>query len=151
MTGALLVLLRDAFEPTLMQSLEGTPVLVHTGPFANIAHGCSSILADKIAMKLAGENGYVATEAGFGSDIGETFFVDVLKIFFAVFRSSYNFSSAFQILVGWLFGHNTTFSWCVAFKTLLSSEYITFRHACSIVDHFIAYHQRCSYTVAFES
>ncbi|KOB64580.1 C-1-tetrahydrofolate synthase, partial [Operophtera brumata] len=48
----------DAFEPTLMQSLEGTPVLVHTGPFANIAHGCSSILADKIAMKLARENGY---------------------------------------------------------------------------------------------
>lgn len=74
MTGALLVLLRDAFEPTLMQSLEGTPVLVHTGPFANIAHGCSSILADKIAMKLAGENGYVATEAGFGSDIGNIIF-----------------------------------------------------------------------------
>lgn len=66
-----MVLLKDAFEPTLMQTLEGTPVLVHTGPFANIAHGCSSILADKIAMKLAKENGYVATEAGFGSDIGE--------------------------------------------------------------------------------
>ncbi|XP_035449545.2 C-1-tetrahydrofolate synthase, cytoplasmic isoform X3 [Spodoptera frugiperda] len=77
MTGALLVLLRDAFEPTLMQSLEGTPVLVHTGPFANIAHGCSSILADKIAMKLAGENGYVATEAGFGSDIGMEKFFDI--------------------------------------------------------------------------
>lgn len=69
-TGALMVLLKDSFEPTLMQTLEGTPVLVHTGPFANIAHGCSSILADKIAMKLAKENGYVATEAGFGSDIG---------------------------------------------------------------------------------
>ncbi|CAB3249094.1 unnamed protein product [Arctia plantaginis] len=77
MTGALLVLLRDAFEPTLMQSLEGSPVLVHTGPFANIAHGCSSILADKLAMKLAGENGYVATEAGFGSDIGMEKFFDI--------------------------------------------------------------------------
>ncbi|KAM3962554.1 LOW QUALITY PROTEIN: pug C-1-tetrahydrofolate synthase, cytoplasmic [Aphomia sociella] len=76
-TGALLVLLKDAFEPTLMQSLEGSPVLVHTGPFANIAHGCSSILADKIAMKLAGENGYVATEAGFGSDIGMEKFFDI--------------------------------------------------------------------------
>ncbi|XP_004924493.1 C-1-tetrahydrofolate synthase, cytoplasmic isoform X1 [Bombyx mori] len=77
MTGALLVLLRDAFEPTLMQSLEGTPVLVHAGPFANIAHGCSSILADKIAMKLAGPAGYVATEAGFGSDIGMEKFFDI--------------------------------------------------------------------------
>ncbi|CAG9789288.1 unnamed protein product [Diatraea saccharalis] len=77
MTGALLVLLKDAFEPTLMQSLEGTPVLVHTGPFANIAHGCSSIIADKIAAKLAGENGYVATEAGFGSDIGMEKFFDI--------------------------------------------------------------------------
>lgn len=72
MTGALAVLLKDAIEPTLMQSLEGTPVLVHAGPFANIAHGCSSILADKIALKLVGENGYVVTEAGFGSDIGKT-------------------------------------------------------------------------------
>ncbi|XP_045453072.1 C-1-tetrahydrofolate synthase, cytoplasmic [Melitaea cinxia] len=76
-TGALMVLLKDAFEPTLMQSLEGTPVLVHTGPFANIAHGCSSILADKIAMKLAREGGYVATEAGFGSDIGMEKFFDI--------------------------------------------------------------------------
>lgn len=76
-TGALLVLLRDAFEPNLMQSLEGTPVLVHAGPFANIAHGCSSNLADKIAMKLAGEEGYVITEAGFGSDIGMEKFFDI--------------------------------------------------------------------------
>nr|XP_026494264.1 C-1-tetrahydrofolate synthase, cytoplasmic isoform X1 [Vanessa tameamea]XP_026494265.1 C-1-tetrahydrofolate synthase, cytoplasmic isoform X1 [Vanessa tameamea] len=76
-TGALMVLLKDAFEPTLMQTLEGTPVLVHTGPFANIAHGCSSILADKIAMKLAREDGYVATEAGFGSDIGMEKFFDI--------------------------------------------------------------------------
>lgn len=74
-TGALMVLLRDAVEPTLMQTLEGTPVLVHTGPFANIAHGCNSIIADKIALKLARGTGYVATEAGFGSDIGmEKFF-----------------------------------------------------------------------------
>lgn len=70
-TGALTVLLKDAIEPTLMQSLEGTPVLVHAGPFANIAHGCSSVLADIAALKLAGEDGYVVTEAGFGSDIGE--------------------------------------------------------------------------------
>ncbi|CAG4953717.1 unnamed protein product [Parnassius apollo] len=76
-TGALMVLLRDALEPTLMQTLEGTPVLVHAGPFANIAHGCSSILADKIAMKLAREGGYVATEAGFGSDIGMEKFFDI--------------------------------------------------------------------------
>lgn len=59
-----MVLLKEALEPTLMQTLEGTPVLVHTGPFANIAHGCSSILADKIAMKLVGKEGYVVTEAG---------------------------------------------------------------------------------------
>ncbi|XP_072929911.1 C-1-tetrahydrofolate synthase, cytoplasmic isoform X1 [Epargyreus clarus] len=76
-TGALMVLLRDAFEPTLMQSLEGTPVLVHTGPFANIAHGCSSIIADKIALKLVRDQGYVATEAGFGSDIGMEKFFDI--------------------------------------------------------------------------
>ncbi|CAH2045428.1 unnamed protein product, partial [Iphiclides podalirius] len=76
-TGALMVLLRDSLEPTLMQTLEGTPVLVHTGPFANIAHGCSSILADKIAMKLARESGFVATEAGFGSDIGMEKFFDI--------------------------------------------------------------------------
>ncbi|GBP03923.1 C-1-tetrahydrofolate synthase, cytoplasmic [Eumeta japonica] len=77
MTGALMVLLREAVEPTLMQSLEGTPVLVHTGPFANIAHGCSSVLADRIATKLAGGKGYVATEAGFGSDIGMEKFFDI--------------------------------------------------------------------------
>lgn len=69
-TGALMVLLKDAIEPTLMQTLEGTPVLVHAGPFANIAHGCSSIMADKVALKLVGKDGYVVTEAGFGSDIG---------------------------------------------------------------------------------
>ncbi|XP_015584990.1 C-1-tetrahydrofolate synthase, cytoplasmic isoform X2 [Cephus cinctus] len=74
-TGAMAVLLKDAIDPTLMQSLEGTPVLVHAGPFANIAHGCSSIIADAIALKLVGPDGFVVTEAGFGSDIGmEKFF-----------------------------------------------------------------------------
>jgi formyltetrahydrofolate synthetase len=69
-SGALTVLMKDAIRPTLMQTLEGTPVLVHAGPFANIAHGNSSIVADKIALKLVGEDGYVVTEAGFGADIG---------------------------------------------------------------------------------
>lgn len=63
--------MKDAIQPTLMQSLEGTPVLVHAGPFANIAHGCSSIIADQIALKLVGEEGFAVTEAGFGSDIGK--------------------------------------------------------------------------------
>lgn len=53
-----------------MQTLEGTPVFVHAGPFANIAHGNSSVLADKIALKLVGQEGFVVTEAGFGADIG---------------------------------------------------------------------------------
>lgn len=75
MTGAMAILLKDAIEPTLMQNIEGTPVLVHAGPFANIAHGCSSIIADAIALKLVGPEGFVVTEAGFGSDIGmEKFF-----------------------------------------------------------------------------
>lgn len=70
--GALTVLMRDAIKPTLMQTLEGTPVFVHSGPFANIAHGNSSILADKIGLKLAD---YVITESGFGADMGmEKFF-----------------------------------------------------------------------------
>ena len=68
--GALTVLMKDALWPTLMQTLEKTPVFVHAGPFANIAHGNSSIIADQIALKLVGEDGYVVTEAGFGSDIG---------------------------------------------------------------------------------
>lgn len=75
MTGALMVLMKDALEPTMMQTIEGTPVMVHAGPFANIAHGCNSILADNIALKLVGKDGFVLTEAGFGSDIGmEKFF-----------------------------------------------------------------------------
>ena len=68
--GALTVLMKDAIEPTLMQTLEATPVLVHAGPFANIAHGNSSIIADQIALKLVGGDGFVITEAGFGADIG---------------------------------------------------------------------------------
>jgi methylenetetrahydrofolate dehydrogenase (NADP+)/methenyltetrahydrofolate cyclohydrolase/formyltetrahydrofolate synthetase len=70
-TGAMSILLKDAIQPTLMQSLEGTPVLVHAGPFANIAHGCSSVIADDVSLKLVGPGGYVVTEAGFGSDIGK--------------------------------------------------------------------------------
>lgn len=73
--GALTVLMMDAIMPTLMQTIEKTPVMIHAGPFANIAHGNSSIIADRIALKLVGEDGYVCTEAGFGSDIGaEKFF-----------------------------------------------------------------------------
>ncbi|KAK3092906.1 hypothetical protein FSP39_008741 [Pinctada imbricata] len=74
-SGALAVLMKDAIRPNLMQTLEGTPVFVHAGPFANIAHGNSSIIADKIGLKLVGEDGFVVTEAGFGADIGmEKFF-----------------------------------------------------------------------------
>jgi len=70
--GALTALMKDAIKPTLMQTLEGTPVFVHAGPFANIAHGNSSVLADKIGLKLAD---YVITESGFGADMGmEKFF-----------------------------------------------------------------------------
>ena len=75
--GALTVLMKDAIRPNLMQTLEGTPVFVHAGPFANIAHGNSSILADKIALKLVGEEGVVVTEAGFGADIGMEKFFDI--------------------------------------------------------------------------
>eukprot|EP00053_Salpingoeca_punica_P017006 m.162600 g.162600 ORF g.162600 m.162600 type:complete len:927 (+) comp17091_c0_seq1:306-3086(+) len=75
--GALAVLMKDTISPTLMQTLEGTPVFVHAGPFANIAHGNSSILADKIALKLVGESGFVVTEAGFGADIGFEKFCDI--------------------------------------------------------------------------
>jgi len=75
--GALAVLMKDAIMPNILQTLEGTPVLVHAGPFANIAHGNNSILADKIALKLAGEDGFVVTEAGFGSDIGGEKFFDI--------------------------------------------------------------------------
>jgi len=73
--GALTVLMKDAIFPNLMQTLEGTPAFVHAGPFANIAHGNSSIVADQLALKLVGADGFVLTEAGFGADIGmEKFF-----------------------------------------------------------------------------
>lgn len=72
--GALTVLMKDAIKPTLMQTLEGTAAFVHAGPFANIAHGNSSIIADKIALKLAD---YVITESGFGADIGMEKFFDI--------------------------------------------------------------------------
>ncbi|MCI0771851.1 MAG: formate--tetrahydrofolate ligase [Chloroflexi bacterium] len=72
--GALAVLMKDAIKPTLMQTLEGSPVFVHSGPFANIAHGNSSIIADRIALKLAD---YVVTESGFGADIGMEKFFDI--------------------------------------------------------------------------
>ena len=72
--GAVTVLLRDAIMPNLMQTLEGQPAFVHAGPFANIAHGNSSIIADKIALKMAD---YVVTESGFGADIGMEKFFDI--------------------------------------------------------------------------
>ena len=72
--GALTVLMKDALLPNLMQTLEGTPAFVHAGPFANIAHGNSSIVADQIALKLAD---YVITESGFGADIGMEKFMDI--------------------------------------------------------------------------
>lgn len=72
--GALTVLLKDAIKPNLVQSLEKTPAIVHGGPFANIAHGCNSIIATKMALKLAD---YVVTEAGFGADLGAEKFLDI--------------------------------------------------------------------------
>ncbi|XP_037581172.1 C-1-tetrahydrofolate synthase, cytoplasmic [Dermacentor silvarum] len=75
--GAMLVLLKEAACPTLLQTLEGTPVLIHCGPFANIAHGNSSVIADRMALKLVGPNGYVVTEGGFGADNGMEKFVDI--------------------------------------------------------------------------
>ncbi len=72
--GAMTAILKDALKPTLMQTLEGTPAIVHTGPFANIAHGNSSIVADHIALRAAD---YVVTEAGFGADMGAEKFFDI--------------------------------------------------------------------------
>ena len=72
--GALTVLLKDAIKPNLVQTLEHTPAIIHGGPFANIAHGCNSIIATKTAMKLAD---YTITEAGFGSDLGAEKFLDI--------------------------------------------------------------------------
>lgn len=73
-SGSLCVLMKDALRPNLVQTLEHTPALVHGGPFANIAHGCNSIIATKTALKLAE---YVVTEAGFGADLGAEKFLDI--------------------------------------------------------------------------
>ena len=72
--GAMTVLLKDAINPNLVQSLEGTPCIIHGGPFANIAHGCNSVRATKLALKLGD---FVITEAGFGSDLGAEKFLDI--------------------------------------------------------------------------
>ena len=72
--GAMAALLKDALKPNLVQTLEGTPALVHGGPFANIAHGCNSVMATKIAMRLGD---YTVTEAGFGADLGAEKFLDI--------------------------------------------------------------------------
>jgi formate--tetrahydrofolate ligase len=72
--GAMTVILKDAFQPNLVQTLENTPAFVHGGPFANIAHGCNSVVATTSAMKLAD---YVVTEAGFGADLGAEKFIDI--------------------------------------------------------------------------
>lgn len=80
--GAMTLLLKDAIKPNLVQTLEGTPALMHGGPFANIAHGCNSISATKLALKLAD---YVITEAGFGADLGAEKFFDI-KCRFAGFK-----------------------------------------------------------------
>ena len=72
--GAMTVLLKDALKPNLVQTLENNPAFIHGGPFANIAHGCNSVLATKTALKLAD---YVVTEAGFGADLGAEKFIDI--------------------------------------------------------------------------
>ena len=72
--GAMTVILKDAFQPNLVQTLENTPAFIHGGPFANIAHGCNSVVATTSAMKLAD---YVVTEAGFGADLGAEKFIDI--------------------------------------------------------------------------
>ena len=73
-TGALTLLFKDAIKPNLVQTLEGTPAFIHGGPFANIAHGCNSVMATKFALKFAD---YVVTEAGFGADLGAEKFLDI--------------------------------------------------------------------------
>ncbi len=73
-TGSMMAILKEAIKPNLVQTLEGNPALVHGGPFANIAHGCNSLIATKLALKLSD---YVITEAGFGSDLGAEKFLDI--------------------------------------------------------------------------
>jgi methylenetetrahydrofolate dehydrogenase (NADP+)/methenyltetrahydrofolate cyclohydrolase/formyltetrahydrofolate synthetase len=75
--GALAVLMKDAIMPNLMQTLENTPAIVHAGPFANIAHGNSSVIADQIALRLVGPDGYVVTESGFGAECGMEKFMNI--------------------------------------------------------------------------
>ena len=75
--GAMAALLKDALKPNLVQTLEGTPAFIHGGPFANIAHGCNSIMATRLALKLAGKDGFVVTEGGFGADLGAEKFLDI--------------------------------------------------------------------------
>jgi len=75
--GALTVLMKDAIMPNLMQTVENTPAIVHAGPFANIAHGNSSIIADQIALRLVGRDGFVVTESGFGADCGMEKFMNI--------------------------------------------------------------------------
>ena len=84
--GAMMVLLKDAIKPNLVQTCEGTPVIVHGGPFANIAHGCNSVIATKMAMALSD---YVVTEAGFGADLGAEKFFDIKS-----YQSGLNASAA---------------------------------------------------------
>ena len=72
--GAMTVLLKDAMKPNLVQTLENNPAMIHGGPFANIAHGCNSVIATKASLKLAD---YVVTEAGFGADLGAEKFLDI--------------------------------------------------------------------------
>ena len=72
--GAMAALLKDAIKPNLVQTLEGTPAFIHGGPFANIAHGCNSIIATRMALKLGD---YAVTEAGFAADLGAEKFIDI--------------------------------------------------------------------------
>lgn len=73
-TGSIVALLSDAIKPNLVQSLDNNPVIVHGGPFANIAHGCNSVIATRMGLSLCD---YVVTEAGFGSDLGAEKFIDI--------------------------------------------------------------------------
>src|SRR5690606_12111277 len=72
--GSLAVVLKEAIKPNLVQTLENTPAIIHGGPFANIAHGCNSLLATRMALKLGD---YAVTEAGFGADLGAEKFLDI--------------------------------------------------------------------------
>ena len=77
--GAMAVLMKEAIKPNLVQTLENTPAIIHGGPFANIAHGCNSLIASKLGLKLAD---YIVTEAGFGADLGAEKFFDKMPVWF---------------------------------------------------------------------